>query len=331
MFAQAIPDPYRKHFWVDFDHVLRRTATIAAAMGMVFLLVVLIAPYRARTITQVEDVPERFAKLILQEPAPPAPVAAPQTQMKVPEAVKKPAAEAAPTPAPKPVRRQKAAPLPADVGTAGREKAKKDITKALAGASTAADDAIKSLSSSLGHSDTKVRTRPRSRRGSVSGGRSASELGAVRHGATGSGTNVDVAGSGVSAGTLAIEELVPVSAGDGPGDGSGEAGDESAGGTSNPYRSNASLMAVVRRYAPGIQFCYDNELKRSPGIRGKMVVAITVAASGAVTDARVVTNTLGSTRLSECALAQIREWRFPAVPSGSTVFRAPFVFTPPKD
>jgi TonB family protein len=90
-------------------------------------------------------------------------------------------------------------------------------------------------------------------------------------------------------------------------------------------------MAVVRRYAPGIQFCYDNELKRSPGIRGKMVVAITVAASGQVTDARVVSNTVGSTRLSECALAQIREWRFPAVPSGSTVFRAPFVFTPPKE
>jgi hypothetical protein len=25
-------------------------------------------------------------------------------------------------------------------------------------------------------------------------------------------------------------------------------------------RSDADLMAIVRKYAPGIQFCYDNEL-----------------------------------------------------------------------
>jgi len=328
MLAHAIPDPYRKHFWVDFDDVMRRSATVATSIGIVFLLVVLIAPYRSHTITEVEEVPERFAKLILQEPVPPAPVVQPQTRMKVPEAAETPVAEAAPPP--KPVRREKPAPLPADVGKAGREKAEKDITKALAGASTAADDAIKNLSSSLGNSDTKTRTRPRSRRGTVSGGRSAGDLGAVTHGATGSGANVDVAGSGVSASSLVIEELTPVSGG-GSGEGSDAAADDAGGGSSNPYRSNASLMAVVRRYAPGIQFCYDNELKRSPGIRGKMVVAITVAAPGAVTDARVVSNTVGSTRLGECALAQIREWRFPAVPSGSTVFRAPFVFTPPKD
>ena len=56
-----------------------------------------------------------------------------------------------------------------------------------------------------------------------------------------------------------------------------------------------------------------------------------MAASGAVSDARVVSNTVGSSSLSQCALAQIREWQFPAVPSGTTVFRAPFVFTPPKE
>jgi TonB family protein len=322
----AIPDPYRKHFWVDFDHVLRRTSTVAAGIGITVLLVVLVAPYRARTITEVEQVPERFAKLILKEPAPPAAPPQAETRMKAPEMTEKPKVEAPPPP--KPARREKPAPVPADVGKVGREKAKQDVTKSLAGASTAADKAIKNLSRSLGHSDTKTRTRPRSRRGKVSGGRTAGPLGTVTHADAGSGADVDVAGSGVAASTLEIQELTPVADG-GSGDGS-EAG-ESGGGTSNPYRSTASLMAVVRRYAPGIQFCYDNELKRSPGIRGKMVVAITVAASGAVTDARVVSNTVGSSRLGECALAQIREWRFPAVPSGATVFRAPFVFTPPKE
>jgi TonB family protein len=326
MILHAIPDPYRKHFWVDFDYVLRRTSTVAAGIGIAVLLVVLVAPYRAHTITEVEEVPERFARLILKEPAPPAAKLQAETRMEKPETAETPKAEAPPPP--KPVRREKVTPLPADVGTAGREKAEKDITKALAGASTAVDDAIKNLSSSLGRSDAKEGTRPRSRRGKVSGGRSAGQLGAVTHAEAGSGANVDVAGSGVTGSILEIEALTPVSGGSG--DGAEALDGEAGGGSSNPYRSTASLMAVVRRYAPGIQFCYDNELKRSPGIRGKMVAAITVAASGAVTDARVVSSTVGSSGLSECALAQIREWRFPAVPSGTTVFRAPFVFTPPK-
>lgn len=96
------------------------------------------------------------------------------------------------------------------------------------------------------------------------------------------------------------------------------------------YRSNASLLAVIQRYAAGIQYCYGNELKRDPSMRGKLVVALTVAASGEVTEATVVQNTTGSQRLSTCALSQIRDWRFPAISTGTTTFQAPFVFTPPN-
>jgi len=96
------------------------------------------------------------------------------------------------------------------------------------------------------------------------------------------------------------------------------------------YRSNASLLAVIQRYSAGIQYCYGNELKRDPTLRGKLVVAITVAASGEVLEATVVQNTVGSDRLASCALSQIREWRFPAIPQGVTAFQAPFVFTPPS-
>ena len=33
------------------------------------------------------------------------------------------------------------------------------------------------------------------------------------------------------------------------------------------YRSNASLLAVIQRYAAGIQYCYGNELKRDPALQ----------------------------------------------------------------
>ena len=88
--------------------------------------------------------------------------------------------------------------------------------------------------------------------------------------------------------------------------------------------------SVIQRYSAGIQYCYGNELKRDATLRGKLVVALTVAASGDVVEATVVQNTVGSTRLAECALSQIRDWKFPAIPEGLTTFQAPFVFTPPN-
>jgi TonB family protein len=116
------------------------------------------------------------------------------------------------------------------------------------------------------------------------------------------------------------------------GGGGGSGGGPGGSGVAGPgvYRSNASLMAVIQKYSAGIQFCYSNELKRHEGLKGKLVVALVVNAAGEVVNAEVIQNTLGSTALASCALAQIREWKFPAIPAGSTAFQVPFVFTPPN-
>jgi len=117
----------------------------------------------------------------------------------------------------------------------------------------------------------------------------------------------------------------------GNGEGSGVGAGGRRGGPAGPgvYRSNASLLAVIQKYAAGIQYCYGNQLKHDPTLRGKLVVALTVSASGEVLQASIVQNSVGSPGLAECALSQIREWRFPPVPGGVTAFQAPFVFTPP--
>ena len=117
--------------------------------------------------------------------------------------------------------------------------------------------------------------------------------------------------------------------GDGVGSGRGGAG-ASAQAPASGYRSNESLLGVVRRYAPGIQFCYDNELRKKPGLRGKLVVAMVVLANGTVSEATIVEDTLNSPAVRACALAQIRGWQFPAIASGVTSFKTPFVFTPPS-
>jgi len=152
--------------------------------------------------------------------------------------------------------------------------------------------------------------------GGGSGGGSGGGIGTGVGNGIGSGSGGGV-GSGSGGG---------IGSGVGNGRGAGPSG--SSGG--NNYRSNESLLSVVRRYAPGIQFCYDNELRKTPGLRGKLVVSLTVVANGAVSEAAVVDDSLHSPAVRECILAQIRGWQFPAVPSGTTSFKTPFVFTPPN-
>ncbi len=158
-------------------------------------------------------------------------------------------------------------------------------------------------------------------------------------GGTGSGDGVGGGSGGGSGGGIGTGVGDGIGTGSGGGAGSGSGGGIGGGvgsgrgsGTpaTNDYRSNESLLSVVRRYAPGIQFCYDNELKKNPGLRGKLVVSITVLASGAVSEAIVVENSLRSPAVTDCVLSQMRGWRFPAIPRGNTSFKTPFVFTPPE-
>ncbi|HEX9640917.1 MAG TPA: AgmX/PglI C-terminal domain-containing protein, partial [Candidatus Krumholzibacteria bacterium] len=131
--------------------------------------------------------------------------------------------------------------------------------------------------------------------------------------------------SGVSVEVGSIESS-PV---DGPGGAGGVGGSGSGGdGEGGNLRSNASLLAVVRRYAAGIQYCYEDKLKTQPDLRGKIVLSITVNAAGSVSDVHIVQNTLGASSVGDCVLSQVEAWRFPSIDAGSVTFRSPFVFTP---
>jgi TonB family protein len=55
-----------------------------------------------------------------------------------------------------------------------------------------------------------------------------------------------------------------------------------------------------------------------------------IFASGAVSGLRVVGDTLGDPALQRCILAQVRNWRFKAIDSGTVRFTLPLVFSPPN-
>ncbi|MFN0152352.1 MAG: TonB family protein [bacterium] len=302
------------------------------------------------------------ARIETPEPPAPGPVALPARVEAPPTAAPAPARAVREAPAPVVVAEvsaedARAAQAALAEAAAARAQAARDaeasaarakVSESLAGITSSLDDVLGGLASATETRTTSSAPSSRStasaRGASVRSARTGDEIGAMpaaAHSASGG------AGAG-SAPLLASAELAPVGGG-------GEAGSRgrgvrggSAGGAiwdgvagegvatgdrialASDARSNASLLAVIRRYATGIQFCYENELAKSGGLGGRLVVSMTVAPGGEVTDAKIMQDTVGSPVLATCVLTQVRGWKFPAIPEGSVTFKTPFLFTPPS-
>ncbi|MCA9755323.1 MAG: TonB family protein [Candidatus Eisenbacteria bacterium] len=343
---------YRRSLFAVPDPKFRRALLISSGLGIAVLAVALIAPIRVAAPPRVEEVPERLAKLILEKRKPvppvlgPAPVEIPELaaipEPKVPEVAPTPEPKAEPkvepTPVPKvepkttapPRRAREDNKLAEERGTAGRAKATTEVAQALKSTTKSVESTLNALQSDLasiapttGGSNVPERKGGRGRPGR---GRSAGDV-------TGAVAAREDVGAGGGGGQVVTGDLIDIESVDSGGSGdlaSADPGSSVGGGAvAGSFRSNASLLAVVRKYAAGIQFCYDNQLKREPGLEGKMVIVLTVLPSGGVAEASIAQDSLGSAALRECVLAQVREWKFPAIPEGTVTFRTPFVFTPP--
>lgn len=327
--AAITVDAYRRPLIGAMDPLFKRCLIGSSVIGLVALIVMLVTPMRDTSLTSVDQLPQRLAKLIVEKPKPPAPAI---TKAATIDAPKAPDVVEAPPKAPEPIqqvqprRRRVDATRTQDpsAGQAGREAARKAVSANLAQTTRALDKSLADLSSSLAStSDAPSRPARRSRRG-VRSGRSSGDLASVNAGQASSGAGADLGGSAVSGAVVAVGTIEPSTASP------SESGVAASGSAPGVHRTNASLLAVVQKYAAGIQYCYDNELKRNTALSGKLVVSITVAASGRVESAFVTSSTVGSPALAECALAQIRDWKFPVIAEGVTTFQAPFVFTPPR-
>ena len=320
-------EAYRQPLFRPADDLFARCLAGSTILGIAFLIAVWLAPAREIVAPHISTLPKRLARLLLDKPKTVAP----------PETVKperKPLEELAEPAQPEPERprlRREEPRVDPNAGQIGRERAQRTIQAELKSTSAALQNSLQDLSASLRSTQSEparpARPARPSRSRSVRSGRSSADLSSVD--ASVSGGGADLSGSLVAGSSVAVGRLSAASDGGAASPGSAE---PSPGSGSPPgvYRSNASLLAVIQKYSAGIHYCYSNELKRNESMRGKLVVAITVAPSGEVVDATVVENTVGSQRLAECALSQIRDWQFPAAGGGPTLFQAPFVFTPPK-
>ena len=149
--------------------------------------------------------------------------------------------------------------------------------------------------------------------GSVDGLKTRGESGLA--GGSGSGTGAGPRGSrtGRAAG---IEDLLS-----GPGDVESESLERSGDlrvespsefsgrGSRATNRSPEAIQEVLLGHVPAIRYCYERELKRDPGLKGKVIVRITVSPEGAVVNAEILSSTLANERVERCMLSRIRLWK----------------------
>jgi outer membrane biosynthesis protein TonB len=90
----------------------------------------------------------------------------------------------------------------------------------------------------------------------------------------------------------------------------------------------AKLAAFVRARMGLIKACYENALKRNPTLRGKISIRFTILETGGIADIQAAVNSLGSPEVAACITSTMRTWRTQFRPSGPVTVEYPFVFAP---
>ena len=100
-------------------------------------------------------------------------------------------------------------------------------------------------------------------------------------------------------------------------------------GKRSALRSSEAIRGVLLRHVPAVKYCYERKLRENPNLRGKIVVQITVAPDGSVSDAAVASSTIGDPDVEQCILSRVRQWKDfePIGPDEGTVtFKQTYTF-----
>jgi len=121
--------------------------------------------------------------------------------------------------------------------------------------------------------------------------------------------------------------------GDGTGSGVGGAGGNGGGsltkgGSGKASRAIEDVRLVFERNKGSIYAIYNRALRDEPGLQGKVVLKLTIAPSGGITDLRIVSSELKMPDVEQKLLARIRTFDFGAKDVNEMVVNYPLDFLP---
>lgn len=291
----------------------RRWLKRALLACLILSLIIAFLPVPQIDRAREEEVPPRLAKLLLErQPPPPPPV------------VKKPEAEAPKAEAPKKAEPKPKTEQPKPTRSIEAARAKAERSGLLAFKDELADLRTNPLAANV------ASTQPLTKGGPSTGPAKPVERSLITSNvAVGSGgintakLSRDTGGGGLG-GRATTSMASPV----GGGAGGGGSGGGRGGGGGVAGRSIEEIKLVFDRNKGSIYALYNRALRADPTLQGKVVLKLTIAPSGQVTDLQIVSSELRNTDLERKLLARIKQFDFGAKDVAVMVVTYPIDFLP---
>jgi len=96
----------------------------------------------------------------------------------------------------------------------------------------------------------------------------------------------------------------------------------------SPSIDKDAVAKFIRLRLRSVQGCYEAQLKRSPTLRGKIVVRFVIGTRGQVVEVSIDQDTMGNDAVASCVRRIIKTWRLPFTPEAETPVSFPFLFQP---
>ena len=279
--------------WTPSESEERRFRRVLGAALGIFIglgIVIPLLPERPRTQALAPAVPERIVEFLLEQPKPkPQPkVEVPPPKREVQPEVEKPVRVPAPVavsePVPDPRKKAAATGL---LALADQLAELRDLD-----VDTKAD--AKSLNAGVGDKTRVDRALLTARVGEGSGGIAVSKASSgFGGGATG------LKGVATSRVSSSVDSAPAAEA-------------QRSGKSSKAARTREEVELVFDRNKSAIYAIYSRALRDNPALQGKVVLEVTIAPSGDVTDVRIVSSELGDPELERKLVARVRMFKFEA-------------------
>jgi protein TonB len=298
--ATGLAPFYRRYElpWSPAEEMERRFRTILRNLVIAFAIIAVLIPFlpRHERVVNTDSLPERVVQLVLEPPPPPPPPPPPKPEKPLEKA------PVTPKPVPQPVDPRVKASKSGLLASMDDLAALRDIDL---------DKFSKNQPKTVDPGDVSVVTRSiiTSKVGGTSGGISAP---------TSSGL---AAGSGSLNGIRTTQVKDPTLA-------SGNQAATRAGGSGKASRSADEIALVFTKNKGAIDSMYARALRDNPALQGKVVIELTIAPSGDITAARVISSELNDPEFENKLLARIRLFKFDAKDVAALTATKPIDFFP---
>jgi TonB family protein len=253
----------------------------------------------------VEELPPRFARLLLEKPVPPPPPPPPQVE-KPQESVKEPD-RVVPEQKPEPVVEQPREQAREKAATAGLLPFAEDLA-ALRDDAALENVLNNDLNQSAGEAERVERSIIASNATSSSGGIKTS------------GMSRDTGGGGLGERTT-TKVMSPVA-------GMGDAGPKVQKGGSAPSRSREEIELIFDKNKGSIFALYNRALRRDPTLQGKVVLELTIDPSGVVSNCKILSSELNDPDLERKLIQRVKLFKFEAKDVATVTTTKPIDFFP---